>query len=543
MPTGKNHFATALSPAEVLCAALPGLLLATLCLLPFLNKAFTIDDPFFLLEAQQILKTPLHPMSFDICWQGNETCGVAADIAPNAALMGYALIPAILGNGAEWIAHTEQLVFAWVAILAMAAMAIRLGWSRSHAMFAVLLLVAIPPFLPMASTAMPDTLSLCLTLVGIERLLAWKSERRWWQALIAGLALGMAPYGRPHLVLFLALGAVLLLDNCKISSLRYQIKEWRWRWTPIGIGLLVLATIVLLTHHGEAVLMSSGSNVGMRVLLHNILSYLLYLTIPIPLAVPWAFAHWRRASVLFVAAPLAFVIGARLLLGLTATPAWALAASFVAAAALADLLLDAWQSREHSRVLLALWILIPLPVIFYGHFPIKFLLPISPAVVLVLLGLSRGVSPRLSMVCGTLLVAAGTAYSYLILEADSRFANLSRTAARELVAPNVAAGETVWFAGQWGFYWYALRAGAQLTRPDGPGPYRGDLLAIPTGLAGSLPTLYRIPNRTLVRTFSDSCACGRTMTSGAGLYTNALGNLLWVWARGPLDRFELWRVY
>src|ERR1039457_3788020 len=176
MPTGRNHFAPAVSWVEVMRAAWPGLLLATACLLPFLNKAFTIDDPFFLLEAQQILKTPLHPMSFDICWQGNETCGVAADYAPNAALMGYALIPAIMGNGSEWIAHTGQLMFAWVAILAMAAMAIRLGWSRSHAMFAVLLLVAIPPFLPMASTAMPDTLSLCLTLVGIERLL--RSEER-----------------------------------------------------------------------------------------------------------------------------------------------------------------------------------------------------------------------------------------------------------------------------------------------------------------------------------------------------------------------------
>jgi hypothetical protein len=524
-------------------AAWPGLLLATACLLPFLNKAFTIDDPVFLLEAQQILKTPLHPMSFDICWQGNETCGVAADMGPDAALMGYALIPAILGNGAEWIAHAEQLVFAWVAILAMAAIAIGMGWSRSHAMFAGLLLVAIPPFLPMASTAMPDTLSLCLTLVGIERLLAWKSERRWWQALTAGLALGIAPYGRPHLVLFLALGAVLLLDNCKISSLPDQFKEWPWRWTPIGIGLLVIATIVLLTHHGEAVLMSSGSNEGASVLRHNIFSCFLYLTIPIPLAVPWAFAHWRRAPALFLATPLAFVIGVRLLLGPTRTAPWALLASFVAAASLADLLFNAWQSREHSRVLLALWILIPLPVVFYNHFPIKYLLPICPAVVLVLFQLSRGVSPRVAIVCGALLVAAGTAYSCVILKADYRFANMSRTAARELVEPHVAAGERVWVAGQWGFYWYALRAGAQVTRPDDPGPYPGDLLAIPTGLAGSATTLYRIPNRTLVRTYADSCACGRTMTDGAGLYTNALGNLLWVWARGPLDRFELWRVY
>jgi hypothetical protein len=482
-------------------------------------------------------------MSFDICWQGNETCGVAADIAPNAALMGYALIPAILGNGAEWMAHSEQLVFAWVAIAAMAAIVMGMGWSRSHAMFAGLLLVAIPPFLPMASTAMPDTLSLCLALVGIERLLAWKAERRWWQALTAGLALGIAPYGRPHVVLFLALGAVLLLDDCKaISSLPNQFKQWPWRWTPIGLGLLVLATIILLTHHGEAILTSSGSDEGKGVLSHNIYSYFLYLTIPIPLAVPWTLANWRRAPALFLAAPVAFAIGVRLLLGPGRGVPWALVASFVAAIALADLVFDAWQSREHSRVVLVLWILIPLPVVLYGHFPIKFLLPVCPAVVLVLFRLSSGVSARVATVCGALLVAAGTAYSCLILEADYRFANVSRTAARELVEPRVAEDQRVWFAGQWGFYWYAQRAGAQLTRPDGPGPFPGDLLAIPTGLAGSATTLNRIPNRTLVRDYTETCACGRTMADGGALYTNRLGNLLWVWSRGPLDRFELWRI-
>jgi hypothetical protein len=119
---------------------------------------------------------------------------------------------------------------------------------------------------------------------------------------------------------------------------------------------------------------------------------------------------------------------------------------------------------------------------------------------------------------------------------------VGRTAARELVEPRVAEDQRVWFAGQWGFYWYAQRAGAQLTRPDGPGPFPGDLLAIPTGLAGSATTLNRIPNRTLVRDYTETCACGRTMADGGALYTNRLGNLLWVWSRGPLDRFELWRI-
>lgn len=42
--------------------------LAVVVLVPFLTKAYTIDDPWFLLQARQILKTPLQPMSFAVCW-------------------------------------------------------------------------------------------------------------------------------------------------------------------------------------------------------------------------------------------------------------------------------------------------------------------------------------------------------------------------------------------------------------------------------------------------------------------------------------------
>src|SRR5215469_1835069 len=80
----------------VLASAWPALLLATACLLPFLNKAFLIDDPHFLAMAQQILKSPLHPMNFDICWNTLPYCAKAYDLTPGNSLMGYALVPTVL---------------------------------------------------------------------------------------------------------------------------------------------------------------------------------------------------------------------------------------------------------------------------------------------------------------------------------------------------------------------------------------------------------------------------------------------------------------
>jgi hypothetical protein len=60
--------------ARSIVSLVPGVLLATACLIPFLNKAFTIDDPLFLLEANEILKTSLQPWSFPACWSEKEPC-------------------------------------------------------------------------------------------------------------------------------------------------------------------------------------------------------------------------------------------------------------------------------------------------------------------------------------------------------------------------------------------------------------------------------------------------------------------------------------
>src|SRR5271157_5701772 len=108
-------------------SAWPAALLATICLVPFLNKPFTIDDPHFLAMAQQILRSPRHPMDFLICWNLFLPCVKAYNLTPGNTLMGYMLTPTILMGGAEWVAHLTQLVFVWTAILAMSSFLLRMG--------------------------------------------------------------------------------------------------------------------------------------------------------------------------------------------------------------------------------------------------------------------------------------------------------------------------------------------------------------------------------------------------------------------------------
>src|SRR4051812_16011196 len=103
-------------------AAFPGVLLTIASLLPYLNKAYTIDDPLFLHSAEQILRNPLQPMSYPVCWMEYETCvKSAAHLGPlgSQPLMGYALVPVILAGGGEWVAHVLQMLFACAGIIAM----------------------------------------------------------------------------------------------------------------------------------------------------------------------------------------------------------------------------------------------------------------------------------------------------------------------------------------------------------------------------------------------------------------------------------------
>src|SRR5512147_1013356 len=96
--------------------SLPALLLATVILVPFLNKAFTIDDTVFLFEARHAVTDPFHPTAFEMTW--DRVPERVSRIVPTGPVMAWLLVPSILAGGAEWEAHAVQLALVWVAILA-----------------------------------------------------------------------------------------------------------------------------------------------------------------------------------------------------------------------------------------------------------------------------------------------------------------------------------------------------------------------------------------------------------------------------------------
>jgi hypothetical protein len=511
------------------------LLLAAACLLPFLNKPFLIDDPHFLKMARQILQHPLHPMDFDICWNLVDYCVKAYNLTPGNSLLGYVLVPTVISGSKEWMAHLTQLVFVAVAIVFMTSLVLRLGWGKNHATAGALLLVVLPPFLPMASTAMPDVLATAVALVAIERLVAWTQCRRWHQGLLAAIAIGMAGIARAHLALLVPLSAFFLLESLHpLEVLRQARRDWSL-WAPVlGGGLILCAAILATREHGLAIDPPTLFS-GLQTIPRNLRSYLFYLCLPLPLAAAWAANRWKTGP-----RRLAFMLCAAIAVGAVLPGKLS---SFLAAlgfCVLADLLFEAWKSRNQLALFCLLWLLIPLPIVYYGHLPIKYLLPCMPAVILICFTLAKALPPRIVQGAGILLISGAALYSVLILRSDAELAELGRSAMFELIGPHAAKGETVWYANEFSAYWYASMAGGKLYMVGASDPKPGDLLAV--GIREGSKMLTHFPKRTLLKTVSHKYLFGRTMWQGVGLYTNIAGNLLWGFGDSENDRYELWRI-
>ena len=523
-------------------SAAPALLLAACLLLPFHDKAFTIDDPIFLLAARHAVVDPLHPTAFDIAWHD-----VPERVGPTFALMAWLLVPAVRSDAPESVAHVIELLLFWVGLLATVSLAIRLGSTPSWAMAAGILLAATPVALGMAGTAMADLPAMALGVSGLERLVAWKKERRVHQALLAALSLGLAPFARPHAALLLGIGSLLLVGDFLSSAGWRAIRPVDW--LPLAGAVLAMASLFVLIRDpapaAPSILAESKLTLSLGRVGPNAVAFATHWALFLPLALPWTLLRPRDMVRRWWVA-LAGAGAAYLLLhaaNRASVPNAALAG--LAVAVLWDIVADSWGRRDAVQLGLGLWLLLPLAAVPYLHFPAKYNLLAAPAAVLLvarLAGRRGGVGAKVAL-GGTAIL--GVALGVAILRADAAFAGLGRRAAAELVAPQVAQGHRVWFLGHWGFHWYAERAGARTIALTPPYPRPGDLLVSSLNSdKGShlVPMVGRDLRLAYLRHLEDRTPGGRVMTEGAGFFSNNSGYLPWTWGTGVLDLFVLWRV-
>ena len=529
-----------------LCA-IPAILVALAALLPALDKAFTVDDLTFLLQARHLLADPVHPTAFEMVFHGTRI-RLSQELV-TGPVMAYLLLPSMLIGAPEWAAHVIQIVCLLAAAVGSATLALRLGGDRRQARAAALLLVTSPAVLGMAATAMPDVPAMGFAVIGVERLLAWKQNRSLAAGLASAILLALAALSRPHALMVLAVGAIWLLSERLTGSCPRPVARTLTSGlvTPLVLALLTIAGIVLLTRDpvsGRTIAGATTGRMDLGSVVFNLAGFTLDWATVFPLALLWPVLRKGRCRSPLVCW-IAFDLG--MLLGVAAWyfggEAWrsvpVLLLTGLSAAVLSDILLDSWRNQDRTQLGLGLWLLAALPAASYVHLPPKLLVVSAPAMAILLaLQLPPASSGRPVSVLVPLSAAGGLALGILVIRADTVLAEVGRVGGT-IVSQEGTSGRKIWVDGAWGFQWYAMAAGAEPMADTGPGPGTGDILV--TGLhARGFAVHYPFKTLLLQRVFADPG--GRVDGQGAGFFTNRAGPWPWTWGREEIGRIEVWRI-
>ncbi len=496
-------------PAPRIYAGL--VLLTLLCLLPFLNRAFHLDDTLFVFAGKQIVQHPLDPYGFQLVW--NTRLERMSDVTKNPPLGCY--YAALIGWVAGWSEIALHLGFLVPAV------AVVLGAYRLAAHFtqwsvlAAALTLFTPGVLVSASSVMCDTMMLALWIWAAIFWIEGLEPRKHRPLLASSLliaASALAKYFGAALIPLLLVYSIIRLRRLGwwaaylavpcLALLGYEI----WSSAVYGQGLLASAAEFAGTQRE----IQQGSSAA-----HGLvdLSFTGGCTFPALAMIPllWRLKQLLPAALISCVTGVALVlnwvefggrVGGRLAFEAVVaqwiplslqTAACILAGLSVLALAIADV----WKRRDADSWFLALWLL---GTFFFAGFinwtvNARSVLPLIPAAcILIARRLER---PAIlagnwgpNLLAGGL--AASAALSLWVCASDAAWANSARAAAFAIRERTQNERAPVYFLGHWGFQYYMQELGFAPVDEDNSIVRIGDVVIAPqnnTTYAGIDPKL------------------------------------------------------
>jgi hypothetical protein len=449
----------------------------------------------------------------------------------------FLLVPAALSKHPEVVGHLTQILLLWIALYVTALIGLRLGLDQRGAVAAVLLTAATPAVLGMAGTVMPDIGALAYTVLAVERILAWRQDRKWHQAAAAAIWLSLDILTRVHTVLLLASALVFLLNGIRFNEIRSSFTNFRTRYLPLLLVPVLCLVVLIVTADPVP---PNGVDVDQSATAHrfvmNLCAFFAHWVVVVPLAIPWLLLRGRQI-------PLWLTLGVALPAALVATRfGWVALVAALGGVVLADIAIAAIAKCDRDQLGLFLWLLPALAPALYLHLPCKYVVPSVPAAAILLARLLPAVSVTTRRFLIPATAAAGIAISLLVLTGTRSLALAQKRAVDELIAPRVQVGQRVLFAGQWGFSWYAQAAGASPATWMEPYPRPGDIVVV--SLIDPPVFAQQWPSHKVLERWSENQPGGRVLDrrAGAGFFSNGFGNLPWTWSNQDNNRFEVWEV-
>ncbi len=532
------------------------------CLLPWINKAFCVDDPLFLWAAAQIQAHPLDFYGVDVNWYSVPQ--PLYDVMKNPPLAAY-----YIAGAAELFGWSEPALHAVFLLPAIGAVwgtwfLARLLCGRP--VWAALLGLATPAFLVSSSNVMCDTMMLCLWTWSIA---LWVGGVRFNR--IPLLAIAAFLVSAAALTKYFAIALIPLLGVYTVLQRRKP--TWQLCWLLIPVGVLAVYQFWTWRHYGRG-LLGDAANFAWRIeavsgpgqvfaeetVSSKILvalsftggSYLALL-----LCAPWLWSKRSLAAVGLLGLAtsacarwcfstsylnalhraLPFDMGTALQFGL-----WAAVGVLVLWLALADLA----KNQSADAALLTVWVL---GTFFFAGFVnwtcnVRSLLPISPALgILIVRRLEQNSTPALRGVRWSWVLIPAVIVSSLVSWADLCLADSARTAAARIAAVLKAEPGPLWFQGHWGFQYYMQAHGGRPVDVSDPKSLPGEIMIMPSNNTDVI--FYDHKFFDSVQELEYPVCLGLATLderAGAGFYSGIWGPMPFVFGTVPVEKYAIWRL-
>lgn len=525
--------------------------LTLLCLLPFVGKAFHIDDPCYVWVAKHIVEHPLDPYRFSVIWFNTEM--PMSYVINHPPLVSYYI--AAVGSWAGWSEYALHLAFvlpALVVVLGVYQLAVEL---TGLPLLAGVITLCAPGFLVSSTGLMTEVPMLALWMVAI---IFWRRGLNEEKALYlpgGGLLIGacaLSNYFGASLIPLLFLYS--LLKKQRLGSwvlyllIPVAILVGYQQWTLSMYGHGMLSYIAPYLNQGRADHAKSfwgASIVG--------LAFVGGCTLPALTCMPWL---WRRpfifGSCIAAAIGTAAAAYGRFNVG---TPLPHQQEGFLEVqlllfivggiSVLALAISDVWR-RDADSVFLAAWVIGPF-VAAYLNWSVnaRVVLPLIPATAILMARrlelVQRPQSLALWKLIAPLVVSA--LLSLWIAWGDLTLANSAREAAQIIHDKTASQPGRVFFFGHWGFQYYMQSLGAQPMDLAHIKVDVGDLIVQPQNNTNVPPVPVDLISSSEVIELQDHCWIATLSTDrAAGFYSSVLGMMPYTLGSVPDERYVLIRL-
>lgn len=515
------------------------LTLATLaCLLPFLGKAFHMDDPLFIWAAQHIRAHPLDAYGFQVNWYGFKSPMWQVTQNPPLACYYIALVSCLVGWSEIGI-HVFMMIPAAAVVLGTYQIARKMC---SSPLLAALVTLLTPAFLISGTTVMCDVLMLAFWVWAIVFWMRGMDEGRHGHLLISAVLIAAAAMTKYY-------GAALVPLLLAYSVTKKRSVGWWACYLLIPAGALGLYQLATHAMYGRGLLTSAAAYVTSCPYVlskHPLQKILTGLTFTGGCLAPVLFlgpVSWSRRALLIglvltggIAAALAHVgmLGQLALRGDSQQVLWSLVMQIsvwmvVGLGAMVLTLREAIRRRDPDTLMLGLWVVFTLLFASVVNWSIngRSILPAAPAIGILLV---KAIESRHKVIEGALLRKC---FALLIPAAvlaiwtswgDYNLAGAWRASAEDFCSSY--SGKVMHAEGHWGFQYYAEKAGAAEIDITDCRMGEGDAYAIPfdnTNLT-HLPA-DRISSAGLTGTPVKGWLATMGVRAGAGFYSEADGPL------------------